>query len=58
MSMSLQKLAKIWKDGQCGLLKFDVSDNLVTGAAAHVEQAHHWHEHIKHGDMTGGGDEC
>lgn len=29
----------------------------VTGAAAHVEQAHHWHEHIKHGDMTGGGDE-
>ena len=28
MSMSLQKLEKIWKNSQCGLLKFDVSDNL------------------------------
>ena len=27
MSMSLQKLAEIWKNSQCGLLKFDVSDN-------------------------------
>ena len=27
MSMSLQKFAKIWKNSQCGLLKFDVSDN-------------------------------
>ena len=27
MSMSLQKLAKIWKNSQCRLFKFDVSDN-------------------------------
>ena len=46
----LEPLADQWPLRHLGL-------GHVTGAAAHVEQTHHWHEHIKHGDMTGGGDE-
>ena len=40
----LEPLADQWPLRHLGL-------GHVTGAAAHVEQAHHWHEHIKHGDM-------